>query len=40
MFRMLATLAFAVSFDMILFGGKYTYAVDQVAIQIMRHWGY
>jgi hypothetical protein len=40
MFRILATLAFAVSFDVILFSGKYTHAVEQVAKQIIRHWTY
>ena len=33
MFRMLATLAFAVSLDVILFDGKYTHAVEQVQIK-------
>jgi hypothetical protein len=30
LFRVLATLAFAVSFDMVLFDGKHTHAVEQV----------
>ena len=40
MLRMLATLAFAVSLDVILFDGKYTHAVEQMANQIIQHWAY
>ena len=40
MFRMLATLAFAVSLDLILFDSKYTHAVGQIANQIIQHWAY
>lgn len=36
MLRLLATLAFAVSFDIILFDGKYISAVDKVAVAIIR----
>jgi len=37
MFRILAALAFAVSFDVIWFDGKYTHAVEQIATQIVQH---
>jgi hypothetical protein len=37
MFRFLATLAFAVSFDILLTGGKYVTAVDQLAATIVQH---
>ena len=36
MLRLLATPAFAVSFDIILFDGKYISAVDKVAVAIIR----
>jgi hypothetical protein len=36
MLRLLATLAFAVSFDIILTGGKYVGAVDQIAVAIVQ----
>ncbi len=36
MLRLLATLAFAASFDIILFDGKYISAVDKVAVAIIR----
>jgi len=36
MLRFLATLAFAVSFDIILTGGKYVGAVDQVAVALVQ----
>lgn len=34
--RLLATLAFAASFDILLFDGKYISAVDKVAVAIAR----
>jgi hypothetical protein len=37
MFRVLATLAFMVSFDLFLFDGKYTYAAEGVALSILQH---
>jgi hypothetical protein len=37
LFRMLATVAFAVSFDVLLCDGKYTHTVEQVALAIARH---
>jgi hypothetical protein len=37
MFRFLATLAFAVSFDFLLTGGKYATAVGQVAMAVVQH---
>ena len=40
MFRILATLAFAVSLDLILFDSKYTHAVEQMANQVIQHWAY
>jgi len=40
MFRLLATLAFAASFDSVWYDGKYTHAVEQVARQIIHHWTY
>ena len=40
MLRMLATLAFAVSLDLLLFDGKYTHVVEQMANQIIQHWAY
>jgi hypothetical protein len=36
MLRLLATLAFAASFDIVLFDGKYISAVDRVAVAIFR----
>jgi hypothetical protein len=36
MLRLLATLAFAASFDILLFDGKYISAVDKVAVAIIR----
>jgi len=38
MFRMLGTLAFAIGLDVILFDGKYTHVVEQMANQIIQHW--
>jgi hypothetical protein len=37
MLRLLATLAFAASFDIILFDGKYISAVDKVTVAIIRN---
>jgi hypothetical protein len=37
MLRLLATLAFAASFDILLFDGKYITAVDRIAMQIIQH---
>jgi len=37
MFRVLATLAFLVSFDMLLFNGRYTLAVEQVTLSMFQH---
>jgi hypothetical protein len=34
--RFLATLAFAASFDILLFDGKYVTAVDKVAVALVR----
>jgi hypothetical protein len=36
-FRMLATLAFAVSFDLYLFDGKYTHAAEQITFLMLQH---
>ena len=36
MLRLLATLTFAASFDIILFDGRYITAVDKVAVAIFR----
>jgi hypothetical protein len=36
MLRLLATLAFAVSFEIILFDGRYLHAADKVAVAIIR----
>lgn len=36
MFRLLATLAFTVSFDLYLFDGKYTHAAESVALLILH----
>jgi hypothetical protein len=35
--RLLVTLAFVVSFDVILFDGKYTQVVEQVAVAVLQH---
>jgi hypothetical protein len=35
--RMLATLAFAASFDILLFDGKYIHAVEQLALSVLRN---
>jgi hypothetical protein len=35
--RLLVTLAFVVSFDVILFDGKYTQVVEQVAVAVFQH---
>jgi hypothetical protein len=37
MFRILATLAFVVSFDLFLSNGKYTNAIWQMAIVMLQH---
>lgn len=37
LFRTLAMLAFAVSFDVLLWDGKYTHAVQAIAFSIYRH---
>jgi hypothetical protein len=37
MFRLLATLAFAVSFDIILTGGRYIAAADQLVLTVAQH---
>jgi len=37
MFRIMAALAFAVSFDLCLYNGKYMDAVWQMAIVILQH---
>jgi hypothetical protein len=37
LFRTLATLAFAVSLDVFLCDGKYTHAVETMALSIYRH---
>jgi hypothetical protein len=37
LFRTLATLAFAVSFDLLFYGGKHTHAVQTMALLIYRH---
>jgi hypothetical protein len=37
MLRLLATLAFMVSFDTLLFDGKYADAVHQVAVAAIQH---
>ena len=39
MLRITATLAFAVSFDLLLFDGKYTHAAEQMALTILQHFG-
>jgi hypothetical protein len=35
--RVFATLAFAVSFDILLFDGRYTHVVEQVALSMFQH---
>jgi hypothetical protein len=35
--RLFVTLAFVVSFDVILFDGKYTQVVEQVAVAMLQH---
>jgi hypothetical protein len=35
--RLLATLAFAASFDILLFDGKYIGAVNKIAVAIIQH---
>jgi hypothetical protein len=37
MLRLLATLAFAASFDILLFDGKYISAVNKLAVAIIQH---
>jgi len=37
--RILATLAFAVSFDLLFFDGRYTNTAEQVAVTILQHFG-
>jgi hypothetical protein len=37
MLRLLAVLALAASFDIILFDGKYISAVDKVAVAVIRN---
>jgi hypothetical protein len=37
MLRLLAALAFAASFDILLFDGKYISAVDKLAVAIIQH---
>jgi hypothetical protein len=37
MMRLLATLAFAISFDVFLFDGRYTDAVHQLAVVAIQH---
>jgi hypothetical protein len=37
MLRILAALAFAVSIDLFWFDGRYSHAVEQVAISIIQH---
>jgi hypothetical protein len=37
LFRLLATLAFVASFDILLFDGKYARAVEQVGLCILQH---
>ncbi len=39
MLRIMATLAFAVSIDLLLFDGKYTSAVEQMTLTILQHFG-
>jgi hypothetical protein len=37
MLRLLATLAFAVSFDILLFDGKYVNAVEHIALAVVQN---
>ena len=37
LFRTLATLAFAVSLDVLFWDGKYTHAIETMALSIYRH---
>jgi hypothetical protein len=37
MLRILATLVFAVSVDVFLFGGKYSQAAEQMVLSIFQH---
>jgi len=37
LFRTLAMVAFAVSFDFYLFDGKYTHAVEQLALSLYQY---
>jgi hypothetical protein len=37
MLRLLATLAFAASFDILLFDGKYFCAGDKIAVALIQH---
>jgi len=37
MIRVLATLAFAVSFDILITGGKYMHAADQLALAFFQY---
>jgi predicted phosphodiesterase len=37
MLRLLATLAFVASFDILLFGGSHITAADRLAVQIFQH---
>ena len=39
MLRILATLAFAVSFDLLIFDGRYTKSAEQIALTILQHFG-
>ena len=39
MLRILATLAFAVSFDLLFFGGRYTDAAKQMGLTVLQHLG-
>jgi len=39
MLRILATLAFAVSFDLVFFDGKYTDAGKQIVLTVLQHFG-
>ena len=39
MLRILATLAFAVSFDLLFFDGRYTDAVKQMGLTVLQHFG-
>jgi hypothetical protein len=39
MLRILAALAFAVSFDLLFFDGRYTDAAKQIALTVLQHFG-